>query len=565
MTLPVNPRRIAAALMRAALRFAPPAAAEWGRAMLLELHYVEGDWPALAWAIGGAGVLARQTLLALMFPGSAGQLDPPAGKFFSKENPVRKRSLIAAAACLAASLLFFAAPTFREAFQISVNQWRDLIGSLFNGGYTGYRSSGVNLLQIAERAKANRDAGTLAFVAIHRRYEPDAPALAEEAVRLDPQLTWVYAVLGVANLPQSTAENWIAALKQFDPDNAVPYLLQAQLAQSNEARAHEFGFQRYLADPAWLNAISAAFASSKIDTYGQRVKDLDRKVASANNISDPYQAQREYFLTFGMFFGVGAPADYVRVLVKSGDELAARGDDAGAEKQYRLAAHFGEMLDAAQRPGADSFRTPATAAFLLEEPYHRLAALYEKEGDRTQSEYFRDQLGAAIQQRQASIDVLRAASRGTAAERWNADILGIAGITLFLCAALIPICAIITVIKSRSVRPSRLQISPRMAAFGWSAFTGLFVSTAALYFSYRPYAQIVRAYFRDGDSARLLTLGAFLDHLNYNQTPPQHQVLYSLWTFPMYFWAGVIVLCAAALLFTAAKFIADHRNPTMMA
>jgi hypothetical protein len=554
-------RRIAVGLLQAALRIAPPSAAEWGRAMLAELHYVEGDWSALAWAIGGTGVIAKQSVLALIFPGSANELDPSAGKFFNKENPMRKRSLIAAAVCVAASLLFFAAPTFRQAFQLSVTQWQSLAESVV-GSYH-YRDPLPRLAELAARARQNHDAGTMAFVAIHRRSQPDSAALADEAVRLDPQLTWIYAVVAAGNLPRPEAENWIAALKQFDPNNAVPYLFQAEVAQSKATEESRSVFKPYLNDPAWLNAMAAAFASSKVDTYGERVKDLDRKVALLQKISDPYEAQIEYFLTFGLLPGMGSPTDYVRLLVKSGDELAAGGDYSGAEKQYRLAAHFGDMVQAAQRPGADSFRAPAFAATLLEDPYHHLAALYAKQGNRTQSEYFLDQLGVILHQRLSATNALRAAFSGTSAERWNADILGLAGIVLFFCGALIPICVIVTIVKSRSMRPSKLRVSRAMAALGWSAFAGLFVSTVALYFSYRPYAQIVRDYLRDGDSTRLPTLNAFLSHLNYEQAPPAHQTLYSLWDFPTYFWAGVIALCAIALLITAAKFIGDHRGPTI--
>ncbi|HKQ86242.1 MAG TPA: hypothetical protein VJS43_05650, partial [Candidatus Acidoferrales bacterium] len=88
---------------------------------------------------------------------------------------------------------------------------------------------------------------------------------------------------------------------------------------------------------------------------------------------------------------------------------------------------------------------------------------------------------------------------------------------------------------------------------------GLLVSTAALYLSYRPYADMFRTYLRGGDPASLLTVGAFLNDLNYYQTPPAHQALYSLWTFPMYFWAGIIVLCFLALIFVTAKFIWQRR------
>jgi hypothetical protein len=79
MMLNIHLRSFAAALLQSALKIAPPYAAEWGRAMLGELHHVEGDWAALAWAAGGAGVLAKQAFLSLLIPGGANQIGTSGG------------------------------------------------------------------------------------------------------------------------------------------------------------------------------------------------------------------------------------------------------------------------------------------------------------------------------------------------------------------------------------------------------------------------------------------------------------------------------------------------------
>lgn len=93
-------RRLAAVLLRAAIRFAPCDAREWGHAALAELGHVEGNWAAVAWALGGAGVLAKQTLLALMMPWRSRQA-VPAGNPLSREVKMHKASLIAGGACRA--------------------------------------------------------------------------------------------------------------------------------------------------------------------------------------------------------------------------------------------------------------------------------------------------------------------------------------------------------------------------------------------------------------------------------------------------------------------------------
>lgn len=54
-----TPRNLAATLLGAAARYAPPESREWAYAMLRELDFIEEDWPALFWALGSAGAIAR--------------------------------------------------------------------------------------------------------------------------------------------------------------------------------------------------------------------------------------------------------------------------------------------------------------------------------------------------------------------------------------------------------------------------------------------------------------------------------------------------------------------------
>ena len=558
MTLTIPIRQIATGLLRATLNIAPPQAAEWGHAMLAELHHIEGDWSALAWAIGSAGVLTKHALLTLLVPSNANQIAPSGGNLFAKEKPMRKSTAIAAAACIAASLLFFAAPTFREAFQLSVIQWRGLMRAAFHTGYV-YFDGGPDYAKVAEQAEANHDAEGLAFAALHRRSETDGAKWADEAVNMDPQLTWIYAVMANGLRPQSEIDDWISKQEQFDPQNAVSHLIQAEVAEANDNTHGKFRFRGYLTDPAWLNAMAAAFASPKLDTYGSRVKELDRKVAVRYEVYDPHQAQNEYFLIGGAFPGMGNSIDYVNLLVNSGNALAASGDYAGAEKQYRVAAHFGEMVEGSRSVSPTPFRNSALAAILLQGPYRQLGALYKKKGDDSQARHFADLLTDGERVRRADLAQAQQYFESRPAESRNATILGIAGIVMFLCFALLPLCMIVTIARSGSIKLGNLRSGVFTRVLARCSVIGLLLSTAALYLSYRPYAEMFRMYLRDGDPTSLLTVGAFLNDLNYSQTPPPHQAMYSLWTFPMYFWAGIIVLCFVALIFVTAKFIWQRR------
>lgn len=54
-------RRLASWLLHMVLRVAPREGRQWARAMLCELDFVEGDWAALIWALGGTAAMLRCT------------------------------------------------------------------------------------------------------------------------------------------------------------------------------------------------------------------------------------------------------------------------------------------------------------------------------------------------------------------------------------------------------------------------------------------------------------------------------------------------------------------------
>ena len=55
----MNIRKLAFSILNRAVQHAPFESQEWGWAMLHEMEFVEGDWAALRWAIGGAFALTR--------------------------------------------------------------------------------------------------------------------------------------------------------------------------------------------------------------------------------------------------------------------------------------------------------------------------------------------------------------------------------------------------------------------------------------------------------------------------------------------------------------------------
>jgi len=60
------PRRLAAAILRAAVYLAPPESRAWAAAMQRELDFVHGDWSALFWALGSAGAVLKHAASVLL-------------------------------------------------------------------------------------------------------------------------------------------------------------------------------------------------------------------------------------------------------------------------------------------------------------------------------------------------------------------------------------------------------------------------------------------------------------------------------------------------------------------
>jgi len=55
-------RNLAAKLLRAMLQYAPEEKRAWVEAMLRELDFIEGEWPALFWALGCTTAIFRECL-----------------------------------------------------------------------------------------------------------------------------------------------------------------------------------------------------------------------------------------------------------------------------------------------------------------------------------------------------------------------------------------------------------------------------------------------------------------------------------------------------------------------
>jgi hypothetical protein len=534
------PRTIAIALLRIALRIAPHDTLDWGHAMLNELNHVEGDWSALIWSLGGAGVLAKHAVLAFIFPGTHRRTVSTASELFEKEGPMRKTTLAVIASCVAGSLLFFAAPVFRQAFQVSLAQWHNVFHVTESFGYP---SPDPELDALAKKAEQNHDAEALAYAAVRYPNAIQRARFADEAVHFDPNLTWVYAVSGTAYLSPSEIDRRVSLLEQWDPQNALPHLFAAQKIGAPVVYSKEFPLGKLEQSPAWEKEMNAAFQSPKLDTYLDRQNQSDHRVLSRYRLDDPFQAASGDDRYGFPNYGVGECSLYAQSLLESGKSLESRGDRKAAFEKYLVVARFGQMISIDNE-----------FIFLIrkemKEAYGRLAALSQTEGNGEAASFYTslaDQFDKAADKRRL---LLRTRIQGSDVSLWNAFLVRLSGMLMLTCALLLLVCAVGIVVRSRSLRLSSLHPSRLTLALGFGAAVGSLLSSAVLFVSYWPYSELLQRFLSKGDDSGMSELSAFLSDA---QRPLGSRYSLGTWIVSssmmvFYFWLAVTIVCALALL-----------------
>jgi hypothetical protein len=542
------PRRAATLLLRFAIWIAPHDTHDWGHGMLSELNHVQGNWAALFWSLGGAGVLAKHAMLAVILPGSHRRTVSSASELFSKEPTMRKATLTATAACVVASLLFFLAPVFRQAFHVSLAQWHDVLH--IDQRWLGHGPD-PELAALARKAEQNHDAEALAFVAVRLSSQTEKTKLAEKAVKLDPNLTWIYAAVAIQCPWRSEIDPWIPVLERWDPKNALPHLIAADkidIAMGGAGTAAIYSEHKSL---AWQNTMAAVFQSSKLDTYRDRLAELDRTVLLRYHIQDPFEAVTDRWFYGLPSYGSWDSSRYAKALLESGQALEAKGDVAGAAEKYLEVARFGQML---QPEGGFYFLGRDTT-----EASRRLAALSVRKGDGAAAAFYTSLAEQIEKTDERELSLRRSEDFGGDLSHWNALIARASGLTLLFCALLFITCAVGALVRGKPLKSSSLVASPLTLGIGLGSAMGALLSSAMLYVSYRPYSQILQRFTVSGDKGQIPELGRYLEDM---QLPIGAGGYLGASEAAFHFWCGVTILCALAVLIAVFRHFKTRPRAT---
>ncbi|MHB8653178.1 MAG: hypothetical protein ACYDA9_04780 [Terriglobia bacterium] len=533
MLLETQVRQAAKVLLESATRIAPLDTQDWGLAMRGELNHVEGHWAALMWALGGASVLAKQALAALFIPGRPGEAMPPGAGLFAKDVSIRKAALAMGGACVLAALLFLAAPPFRQGLGVSLRPWL----SAFQGTADNLQPG---LEALARRADRNHDAEGLAFCAVHLNDDAASARLAQEAVRLDANLLWVYAVVAVRHPGLPEISEWVPRLESWDPPNALFPLIAAESIDISHADRGDVETHGGEKDPEWQSAMAAAFQSQKFDDYLDRVGELDRRVVSRYGVYDPAEIMFEGDRTLPTY-AVWDSRDFASSLIRSGKDLAARGDRKGAVEKYWAAARFGQLIDSQGHTSSEHFLGTSVQAIA----YKQLQALSPQHGSEANAALF-SYLAVKFDPKSEAHSLRGGWMFGQDICDRNAAVLMASGLMILIFSGILVVATPILIAGSRrSARPAAERARPVATMVVFTSAVGLLFSSVMLYLTYRPYWYLFQSAILNGDSGQARDLRAFL-----NST----QMVFDLHLYlspgdRFYLWASVISLAVAGMVY----------------
>ena len=482
-------------LLRSSLDLAPAQVRPWGDGMLAELRFVEGSWASLSWAVGGTCLLLKHSLISF-FAGSGGgsaAREPLAG--FDEEGGMKKLAAWVAGLSAAMSLLLLLSPVFRQGLRVVESSWR----TAFSRPLMSERER----KSLAQRARAEHDARTLAFLALQSHPTEESVRLADEAVKLDPGLTWVYASLEVRHRKNPESDRWVEQLNQWDPDNAVPKLVVAGRICDETFLRVPFGQVEasLAANRQWRDAMAAAFRSPRYDSYFGKLFDLDRDVMTRRGLDQP-MAVMGALAVFG-FPNLGSLQAYEKILLAEGKKFESAGDLKRASESYWTVVRFAQLMQLHSSTDLERL----VAAHMLAEGSAPLKTIAQRQGATDESAA----LAYQVEQWSTAQESWWDDHFWREAYLWNARIAGDSSLVLVLSLGLVLVSVLYLGIRRLRSLPSsnrRLRLAQGMAVAGAA---GLLVSSLTLFLSYRPFAEIYSHFLEQRGAHGVRSMTPFFD------------------------------------------------------
>jgi hypothetical protein len=504
----------------------PATSRDWALAMQAELGEMESTQESLKWLAGGMMSLIKAWWNQVLYGWKDSEKEPSAQK---TPGP------LAFTLALVAVAAFFMLPSVHEGFSAVLESWRS-----YNN------TTPANYLRMAREAEANHDAKTLAYLSSRMGTLEEDARLSNEAVAMDPSLTWIYVKGGSSwysyyNVPQKYG--WAQKLEASDPDNAATYLMEATVRSNDlrrqlnypgpESKMDEILFQ----DQVWRGAMEKAFAAPRYDSYSGRMIALEQSVLKAHNMRKPQDVAIGIFRIYP--FGLWDAQSYSNLLLAHAKEALRKGDTAGANHMVWTAAHFAERA----RNNMDIELVRRTTDKMLLRDYQFLQPLEASAGHTDVAKLLAIQT-EAITRKTADMSRTRMMPyyRAVSSTGFALHSAGF-GIALFGCAVILAAMFLFAARFGSGLRTGRL--------YRWACNCGRFApvclaaSIALMAATYAAYLDTVKDYFSGIKDAatlqELTTMEYSLSELPGRLSNPLNQGVYHT-----YFWTALLVTVVIA-------------------
>jgi len=414
------------------------------------------------------------------------------------------------------AIAFFFIPDFRQSFRAPLISASNQAGVVIGGPLPE-----AMLEQTAKLAEQGRDARTLAFVALRYPVGAEGAHLADEAVALDSQFTWIYYSLinPYREKANPIADQWSGKLQAWDPDNAVPYLAAAEgiRYKRGDKWPQPQTFDALANETEWRLAMQQAFAAPRYDSYALRRFNLERS----------WLVERHLARADVLLYSVASYPIPNLLNIRNYDTLLVQklGKDAEEAKKlpealsvYWTVAHFGERM---QLSGISLIEKLIAAAVQFDAYDHLVPLLrqMDRKDEAATVDYARAQMHQQLAALQGRDPLARSSNYNWAA------------LMVYLFAGLTVIFGVFTLVTVGYVNAKR-WIRPEATGRIFQLLTVaenympilLFLACLGLYISYYPFAQNFHYYLTaSGDIHDL-------EPLFYNVYPafglkPGHQIL----------------------------------------
>lgn len=338
------------------VRIWPEETKRWAHAFRGELPEIERPGASLRWALGGVMLLTRawwnHLLRSWNRPAGVPEAGPLADLARNASRVPRTPRFVTVLLLLASVAMVFV-PDVREGMKATFKVWYE---AAFNKE-PDYQATVARLRTLSLR---NHDPQAMALVALLAADRSERIKMADQAVALDPSLTWIYSYVRTNNgfdcCTQKLPTEWLDKLQKWDPDNAFVQLLAAHQSYVRLFEAWQangvygpFDYEvtkKLREDKAWLAAMEIAFSEPKYDHYYPQLFDLYRAVALRYRIRDTSVASTVLDLRFSTWAVTRDAVNYSEFLEDRGAAAEQAGNFQEAERLYNIPAQFSERVAA---------------------------------------------------------------------------------------------------------------------------------------------------------------------------------------------------------------------------